>query len=174
MSRSRPLPKMFLPMNASGVGVANRFLHDLQQISVLAANVDVAALRAHGQRADHDAFDHRVRIVLENQAVFAGAGLALVAVAQHVFRLGRLLGHERPLHPGREPGAAAAAQAGILDLVDDGVRLHGERLLHGLVAVELEIAVDVGRTLAEAPGDDFYLVGMGNEVSHCELRIGNL
>jgi hypothetical protein len=134
----------------------------IEKITVFAADVDVAALRAHGQRADHDAFDHRVRIVLEDQAVFAGAGFAFVAVAQNIFRLGRLLGDERPLHAGGESGAAAAAQAGILDLVDDGVRLHGERLLHGLVAVEFEIAVEVRRTLAEAPGDDFYLVGMGD------------
>ena len=134
----------------------------IEKIAILAANVDVAALRAHGQRADHHALDHRVRIVLENQAVFAGAGLALVAVAEHVFRLGRLLGYKRPLHAGGESRAAAAAQTGILDLVNDGVGLHGERLLHGLVAVEFEIAVDIGRTLAEAPGDDFHFVGMGD------------
>ena len=123
-------------------------------------------LRAHRQPGDHHAFNHRVRIVLENQPVFAGPGLALVAIAQNVFRLGRLLGHERPLHPGRESRPAAPAQAGILDLIDDGVRLHAERLLHGLVAVKLEVAVDVGRTHAKAPGDDFYLVGMGDQISH--------
>ena len=101
--------------------------------------------------------------MLENQPVFAGAGLALIAVAQNVFRLGRLLGHERPLHPGRESRAAAPAQAGILHLINNGVRLHGERLLHGFVAVEFEVAVDVGRAQAKAPGDDLYLVGMGDQ-----------
>ena len=34
------------------------------------------------------------------------------------------------------------------------------------VAVEREIAVDVGRALAKALGDDSYFVGMGNQVSH--------
>jgi len=105
-----------------------------------------------------------VRILLEDQAIFAGAGLAFVSVAQNILGLGRLLGHERPLHAGREASTAAAAQAGVLDFVDDGVRLHGERLLHGLVAVE--VTVDIGRALAEAPGDDLYFVGMGNQVSH--------
>ncbi len=107
--------------------------------------------------------------MLENQAIFAGAGFALVAIAQDILRLGRLLGHERPLHPRRESRAAAPAQAGILDLVNNGVRFHGERLLHGFVAVQFEIAVDVGRTLAKAPGDDLYLVGMGDQVSHEEI-----
>ena len=123
-------------------------------------------LRADREPGDHHAFDDGVRIMLENQPVFAGAGLALVAVAQNILGLRRLLGHERPLHPGGEAGAAASAQPGVLDLIDDRVRLHAERLLHGLVAVEFEVAIDVGRTLAEAPGDDFYLVGMGNQVSH--------
>ena len=82
------------------------------------------------------------------------------------FGFGRLLGDERPLHPGAEARAAAPPQAGVLDLIDDGVRLHAERLLHGLVAVQLEIAVNIGRTLAEALGDDLDLVGMGNERSH--------
>ena len=113
-------------------------------------------------RGDHHAFDDGVRIVLEDQPVFAGAGLALVAVAQHVLRLGRLLGHERPLHAGGESGAAAAAQVRRLHLVDDGVRLHGQRLLQRLVAVELEVAVEVGRAHAKALGDDLYFIGMGN------------
>src|ERR1035438_916895 len=56
---------------------------------------DLSAARPHRQPADHYPFDHRVRIMLENQPVFARAGFALVAVAQHILRLGRLLGHER-------------------------------------------------------------------------------
>src|SRR5437660_9936543 len=99
-----------------------------------------------------------MRIVLEDQAVLARAGFALVAVAQNILGLRRLLGHERPLHPGGEPCAAAPAKAGVLDLVDDRVRLHPERLLHGLLAVEFEVPINVSRTLAEAPGDDSYLV----------------
>src|SRR5271170_386023 len=37
---------------------------------------------------------------------------------------------------------------------------------HGLVAVQFEITVDVGRTQAKAPGYDLHLVGMGNQRSH--------
>src|ERR1700757_719228 len=76
------------------VGVLDRLLHDVRQIAVFAANVDVSAVRADGQTGNDYAFDHRMRIVLENQTVFASAGLALVSVAEHVLRLGRLLGDE--------------------------------------------------------------------------------
>jgi hypothetical protein len=64
--------------------------------------------------------------------------------------------------PGGKSRAAAAAQVRRLHLVDDGVGLHGERLLQGLVAVELQIAVEVGRAQAKALGDDLYLIGMGD------------
>ena len=76
------------------------------------------------------------------------------------FGFGATLGNERPLHARRESRAAAPAQAGSLDLVHDGVRAHAERLLHGLVAVQFEVAVEIGRAQAEALGDDLYLVGM--------------
>ncbi len=98
--------------------------------------------------------------MLEDQPVFASTRLALIAVTEHILRLRRLLGNERPLHPRGEPGAAASPQSGVLDLVDNGVRVHPKRLLHGFVAIQFEITVDVRRTLAEAPGNDLYFVGM--------------
>ena len=98
--------------------------------------------------------------MLEDQPVFASARLALVAIAQHILRHRRLLGHERPLHPGRESGATAPAQSGILDLINNGVRFHRERLLHGLVAVQFEVPVNIRRAQSKAPGYDLYLVGM--------------
>src|SRR5690606_23698863 len=52
-----------------------------------------------------------------------GAGLGLVRVAQDVL-LAVVLGHEAPLQPGREARAAAAAQAGLLDHLDDRGTIH--------------------------------------------------
>ena len=49
-------------------------------------------------------------------------GSALVGVDHEIGRPAvGLLGHERPFEAGREAGAAAPAQAGLLDLVDDRV-----------------------------------------------------
>ncbi len=39
---------------------------------------------------------------------------------------------------------------------------HREGLLQGLVAVQFEIAVEIGRAQAEALGDDLHFIGMGN------------
>src|SRR5215470_3086248 len=55
-------------------------------------------------------------------AILAGAGLRLIRIDhQIVWAIADLLRHERPFEAGRKAGAASSAQAGILDLVDNGV-----------------------------------------------------
>src|ERR1700688_4185581 len=107
-----------------------------------------------------------MRIMLEDETVLARPLFALIAVTQNVFGLRGLLGHERPLHPGIESSSATPAQAGVFYQIHNRIRLHAERFLDGLVAVELQVAIDISRTLAKAFGYDFYFVGMGNQVSH--------
>src|ERR1700743_933753 len=65
-----------------------------------------------------------VRIVAQDVAILAGARLGLVGVHQELTRAaitGPVLGHERPLERCRKTGAATAAKARALDLVDDPV-----------------------------------------------------
>jgi hypothetical protein len=59
-----------------------------------------------------------VRVEHQDVAVLAGARLALVGVADQVLLARELARHEAPLQAGREARAAAAAQAGGLDLGD--------------------------------------------------------
>src|SRR5438270_5525637 len=101
-----------------------------------------------------------MRIMLQNQAVFAGTGFALITVDQNVFGLVRLLGNESPFHAGREAGAAASAKIGSLDFIDNVVRLHLQRLLDGLVAVKLQMAIDVRSAFTKALRNDADFVGM--------------
>ena len=76
-------------------------------------------MRAAGDQAS---FDEQMRIVPHDLAILAGARLGLVGVDDEIARAAvGLLGHERPFHAGRESGAAAAALAGRLHFVDDGV-----------------------------------------------------
>src|SRR5581483_9795524 len=120
------------------------------QIPILTADVDVSDMGLHGQGGNHHALDYGVRIVFEDQPVFAGPGFALVAVAQHILGLWRLLGNERPLHSGVESRATPAAKTRILYLINNRVRPHPQRFLDGLVAVERQVSIDIGRTLAKA------------------------
>src|SRR5579859_442775 len=157
-----------IPQEDFGIGISERFSHDVDQVAVFAANIDEAELGADGEAGDDHALDHGVRIVFQDGSVFAGAGLTLVAVDQDVFGLGRFLGYEGPLHAGGEAGAAAPAKVRRFDLIDDVVGRHAEGFLRGFVAIELEVSLDIGRALAKALGDDFYFIGMGSEVCHLE------
>ena len=104
------------------IGLIDRGLQPLALADELAAHVDVAGVRAHREARDQAALDQQMRIVPHDLAVLAGAGLGLVGVDDEVVRPAVvLLRHERPLQPGREAGAAAAAQARRLHLVDDPV-----------------------------------------------------
>src|SRR5215467_14622276 len=103
-----------------------------------------------------------MRIVFQNETVFAGARFAFVAVDQDVLRLGRVFRDKRPLHPSREAGAPTPAKVGRLDLVDDLVRLHFQRLAYSLVTIKLEVTIDVRSAFAKAVGNNSNLVGMGN------------
>src|SRR6185312_1510373 len=95
---------------APGARIGNRLTHDVNQVTIFATDVHVANFCSHGQPGDDYTFNHSMRIVLQDQAVFAGAGLGFVSVDQDVFRLVRLFGNKAPLHARGEAGSAATAQ----------------------------------------------------------------
>ena len=78
-------------------------------------DVVVAHADTHGIGSNRHAFDHCVRVELHDVAVFAGAGLALIGIADQVLLTGELARHETPLQAGRETRAAASAQARLFD-----------------------------------------------------------
>src|SRR5437667_327135 len=80
-----------------------------------------AAPRPHPGAGQQAALEEFVRVVAQDVAVLAGAGLALVGVDHEIGRPLALLRHERPFEPGRKAGAAAAAQPRFLAFVDDPV-----------------------------------------------------
>src|SRR6185437_89019 len=112
------------------VGLVNRGLQPLALADELAADVDVTGVHAHGAARDQTAFDQQMRIVAHDLAVFAGAGLGLIGIDHEVMRPPglRFLGHERPFQTGGKAGAAAAALARGLALVDQSVAAFGQNL----------------------------------------------
>src|SRR5437773_3740979 len=126
-------------------------------LDVLTADVDERLLAPDGARGDQHAFDERVRVALEQVAVFEGPGLALVGVDHEVDRAGVVLRHERPFQPGGESGAAEAPKVRLLRLVGDRRRLHRPGLLPGGVTAGLAIhgqRVSVGPV--EVPSQDLF------------------
>ena len=125
-----------------GVGLVDGAAQGAGGVHVLAADVDVARVGLDREPADRGALDELEGRLLHELLVLEGAGLALVGVADEVVRPLLLLGQAVPLDPGREARAAAPAQARGLDLVDDRLALHPERLPQALVAAFGEVALE--------------------------------
>ena len=145
-----------LPQMPGPIRLGQRALERLLHVQELAANVDVGDRRANRIAADGAPFDQQVRVALHQHVVLERAGLALVGVAGDVLRLGRVLEDELPLQARREAGAAAAAQARRLHLLDDVVRLQRQRLAQTLVPARVrQVEVErEGVRLADVVGED--------------------
>src|SRR5258708_29802557 len=94
---------------AARVGFGDGPIHDVDEITILAANIDVAFVRVNGAACDQNAFDQLMRIVFHQQPILAGAGLALIRIYDDVLWLRRSPGHEAPLHAGGKTRAAASS-----------------------------------------------------------------
>ena len=85
------------------IGLVHGALERMTLGDVLAADIDVGRVRAHGEGGDEAAFDEKMRIVPHDLAVLTGARLRLVGVHDEVVRTPvRLLRHERPFQARRE------------------------------------------------------------------------
>ncbi|MPN11851.1 hypothetical protein SDC9_159159 [bioreactor metagenome] len=84
-----------------------------------------------------------MRVAFEHRPVHKGTGVAFVGVAQHIFLIALGPCGKAPLHPCRESGAAAAAQARCLDHIDYLLRRHfGQYLAQCPVSVKRYVFVD--------------------------------
>ena len=106
---------MSCPRITGLVGLGDRVLQPPDHVQHLAAHVDEGVVGPDRVGGDHGALDERVRVGQHQRDVLAGARLGLVGVHHQVVRLAVALRDEAPLHAGREAGAAAAAQPGLLD-----------------------------------------------------------
>jgi len=119
---------------------------DLESVDgdwVLGADIDVALVCADGVTGDRHGLEDHVGVALKDAAVHERARVALVGVAADVLYR-RRSGRELPLEAGREAGAAASAEAGLRDDIDDLFRRHlCEDAAEGLVTVDGYVLVDV-------------------------------
>ena len=145
---------------AGGVGLVDGLVEDDGLVEVFATDVDVGGTGAHGVTGEEAALDELVRVLSHDLPILAGAGLGLVGVDDKEGgpTVG-LLGHEGPLEAGGEAGAAAAAEAGVLDLLDDPVGSLPHDLLGHLVVSALEGILEAPVLLAVEVGEDAILVG---------------
>src|SRR6185436_18554811 len=126
---------------AGGRGLRDRPLEDLRLLLILAADVDEGAVRVRGVGGDDHPLDEHVRGLLHQLAVLEGARLGLVGVADEVL-VDRPSRQERDLLAHRESCPAAAAQAGVEQVLQDLLARHSQRALERLVAAAALVHVD--------------------------------
>ena len=90
---------------------------------IFRAHVDNAFGGAGHVSADNHALQQGMRIAFDLIAVHVGAWIAFICIADDVLLFGCCLAQELPLKAGEKSRAAAAAQLGSLDLLDDHFRL---------------------------------------------------
>jgi hypothetical protein len=129
--------------NVVRVRLVNGALQRHRLLVIFPANVDVGSIELARVHADRDAFEHQVRIEIQQHAILERARLRLVSVHREVARLVVHRRKEAPLHPCRETRAAPATQLAGLDDVDHFRRLHRDGFLQPRVAVGTDELVKV-------------------------------
>ena len=103
------------------------------------ADIDECVVRADCIRRNNNTFNERMWVRHHQRDVFAGARLGLICIHNEVVRLSVVLRNETPLHARREASTTTAAKAGILDDLDDLIRIGLQRLLQGVVTMMTRI-----------------------------------
>ena len=113
---------------------------------ILRAHINIAFRRADGITADCHSFHDTVRIAFQRGAIHKCAGVALVRVADDIFLIRLVHGGQLPLAAGWEAAAAAAAQPGILNHLNDLLRrVFCQALCKRLIAVVGDVFIDILR-----------------------------
>ena len=116
-----------LAQPAAPLALGQRRPHPPQGLGILVADVEDGLVRADRDRGDGQPFDDAIRERFEDHPVHERARVAFVAVADHILGLAGLLAHHAPFLAGGKPRAAAPAQAGLLNGLDDLFRRKRQR-----------------------------------------------
>ena len=126
-------------------GLGNRDTQTLDSCGILRTYIEVSVLCTDCVTGDHHTFDDCKRIPFKDGTVHECAGVAFVAVADHVFVIALRVVGKLPFAAGRETGAAASTDTGGKHLVDNFLGRHGKRALQALESAHAERFFDVLR-----------------------------
>src|ERR1700683_5067955 len=136
---------------ALGVGFGDRRVHDVDNVAIFAAYIDVALVRADRAAGDDHAFDQLVRVHFHQRTILAGSRFAFIGVRQDIFRLGGVFGNETPLQSGGKARAATPAEVRLLHFVDDLIRRHLQGFFKAPVTFVLAIDLQFVRARDPEP-----------------------
>src|SRR5260370_4489619 len=104
------------------------------RVWILRAQIDIATRCADRERGNSHSFDKDEGLACTDHAIGKRTRIALVGVADEIFRGCWRVGRGLPLDAGGEARAAAAAEAGFGDLGDDIFGAHLECVAEAAIA----------------------------------------
>ena len=149
------------------VGAPQGDLEGAFGVGVFGAQVHETLGGAGGDGGDGHALDQSERVAFEQEAIGEGARISFVGVADEVFLLAGGVADGAPLDVGGEAGTAAAAKAGGLDFVDQGVGVGVEAGFEGDGSRQGQRVIG-----SAAVEDDSMLAGEPVDVIHVSETLG--
>ena len=150
--------KDVLAQEAVVSGLLDGDVQTLDGDGVLSADIDVAFAGTDGIAGNGHGFDDGMGIAFEDGTVHESTRVAFVSIAGHILLVADRVVGELPLQAGGESAAAAAAQTGLEDFINDFLTGHGgQRLFQSTVAVHGQVFINVLRI-------DHAAVAQGNTV----------
>src|SRR3972149_2733520 len=121
------------------MGLPDRILKPVGPKGKLPADVDVGVARSDSVAAYRNSLKELMGILLNDRPVLIGARLSLICIATEILRDGRIFRNKTPLQACREAGPAAPPQTGVLDHLDNRIRVHLKGLFQGLIPAVVKI-----------------------------------
>ena len=119
MSRSLPVPRIFLPKQPTLPRLSNSFSEIGFFFRVLVIDVDKRCFRSNGKGGNEAAFDQLMRDEFQQVPIFKGSGFMLSCITDKIPLFDPVMQHLVPLGAGRKSGAPSAAKTGALDFSHD-------------------------------------------------------
>ena len=114
-----------LAQKAHLFGLVNSYAQALDSQRIFCTHINIAFIGTDGITADCHTFKHFMRVAFKHTAVHKSTGVALVGVADNIFFIVYGISGKLPFHTGGETAAAASAQAGFFNFVNNLLRSHG-------------------------------------------------
>ena len=105
--------------------LADRIAQPLDRKRIFRTHIDNHLGSPNRIGGDQHAFNQVVRVAFDHRAIHKRTGVALIRIANEVFRLGLLFARRIPFKPGGKARAARAENTGV---ADQFIQLHPVRL----------------------------------------------
>ena len=145
---------MSSPSSPSFAHLTDSDLQSLQGERIFRPAVDVALCGPQRKSGYQHAFQHRVRIPLDQRAIHKRTRVPFIGVAYQVFHLAGCIAAELPFSPGRKSGAAPAPQPRRFDLFQRLLRTKLQGLQKPKIAFSGQVVMNIFRIYQSAVAQD--------------------